>query len=211
MNSKRPDSVVDERTCPLGSMKAPREGRLECGELTMHVRMVAAVLSGAVVAACAGRSANQERVAPDRAADRVAILAAVDRQGEEAQRAWEIRDARLMFSDMADSTVVRTAEGREVSKADMIANLQRRMDMTTRIDTMEGKVDSVLFVGPDEAVAWSSQRFVREMTLPGENPRVRISTVQHEQRFRRVGEVWHAAGPIQEHNQTARWADEPEK
>jgi hypothetical protein len=73
---------------------------------------------------------------------------------------------------------------------------------------MEGQVDSVLFVGPDEAVAWSSQRFVREMTLPGESPRVRISTVQHEQRFRRAGGVWQAAGPIQEHNQTSRWADE---
>ena len=60
----------------------------------------------------------------------------------------------------------------------------------------------------DEAVAWSSQRFVREITQPGQRPRVRISSVVHEQRFRRNGQAWVVAGPIQEHNQTARWADE---
>ena len=151
----------------------------------------------------------QDHVAPDRGTDRVEILAAVHRQGEEARRAWGTRDARLMFVDLPDSTVVRTPQGRAITKADMIADLQRRMDMTTRIDTMQGQVDSILFVGPDEAVAWSSQRFVREMTPPGQRPRVRISSVVHEQRFRRDGEVWRAAGPIQEHNQTARWADEP--
>jgi hypothetical protein len=148
-------------------------------------------------------------VTPDRATDRVAILAAVHRLGEEARVAWETRNARLMFTDVPDSTVVRTPQGRAITKAEMIADLQRRMDMTTRIDTMRGQVDSILFVGPDEAVAWSSQRFVREMTLPGQPPRVRISSVVHEQRFRRDGNVWRAAGPIQEHNQTARWADEP--
>ena len=91
----------------------------------------------------------------------------------------------------------------------MIADLQRRMDLTTRIDTMKGRVDSILFVGPEDAVVWSSQRFVREMTRPGQRPRVRISSVVHEQRFRRDGTTWRMAGPIQEHNPTARWADEP--
>jgi hypothetical protein len=134
----------------------------------------------------------------------------MDRQAAEARRAWDNRDARLMFAELPDSTVVRTPEGRAISKADMIADMQRRMDMTTRIDSMVGEVDSILFVSPDEAIVWSSQRFVREMTLPGNPPRVRISTVLHEQRFRRVGEeAWLSAGPIQEHGQTARWADEP--
>jgi hypothetical protein len=139
----------------------------------------------------------------------VEILAAVNKLGEEARAAWETRNARLMFTDLPDSTVVRTPQGRAITKADMIADVQRRMDMTTRIDVMEGQVDSIVFVGPDEAVAWSSQRFVREMTLPGQRPRVRSSSVVHEQRFRRDGNVWRAAGPIQEHDQTARWADEP--
>jgi hypothetical protein len=169
-------------------------------------RKFAAVLSVVLVVACAGR--DQEHVGA-RAQDRAAILAAVDRQGAEARRAWDNRDARLMFAELPDSTVVRTPEGRAISKADMIADLQRRMDMTTRIDSMEGQVDSIIFVSPDEAIAWSSQRFVREMTLPGESPRVRISAVLHEQRFRRVGKAWLSAGPIQERNQTARWADEP--
>jgi hypothetical protein len=114
-----------------------------------------------------------------------------------------------MFTDLPDSTVVRTPQGKAITKAAMIADLQRRMDMTTRIDIMEGQVDSILFAGPDEAVVWSSQRFVREMTLPGERPRVRISSVVHEQRFRREGNGWRTAGPIREHDQTARWADEP--
>lgn len=174
----------------------------------MYLRAWTAVLGGAVVAACTGQGVPQARVAPDEAADRVEIRAAVHRLGEEARVAWETRNAPLMFTDMPDSTVVRTPQGRTITKADMIADLQRRMNMTTRIDTMVGQVDSILFVGPDEAVAWSSQRFVREMTPPGQRPRVRISSVVHEQRFRRAGTVWRAAGPIQEHNQTARWADE---
>ena len=178
-------------------------------EDALHLRACTAVLSGAVLAACAGRIVSQARVAPDRATDREAILAAVRKLGDESRVAWETRNARLMFADLPDSTVVRTPQGRTISKADMIADLQRRMDMTTRIDTMGGQVDSVLFVGADEAVVWSSQRFIREMTLPGQRPRVRISSVIHEQRFRRDGIVWRSAGPIQEHNQTARWADEP--
>jgi hypothetical protein len=175
----------------------------------VYTRAWTAVLIVAVAVACTGRSAAQAQVAPDRAADRAVILAAVHKLGEEARVAWETRNAQLMFVDLPDSTVVRTPQGRAVTKADMIADLQRRMDMTTRIDTMAGQVDSILFAGPDGAVAWSSQRFVREMTLPGQRPRVRISSVVHEQQFRRDGNVWRAAGPIQEHNQTARWADEP--
>jgi len=152
----------------------------------------------------------QAPLTPDRTTDRAEILAAVHRLGEEARVAWETRNARLMFADLPDSTVVRTPQGRAITKADMIADLQRRMDLTTRVDTMNGQVDSILFIGPNDAVTWSSQRFVREMTLPGQRPRVRVSSVVHEQRFRRDGDVWRAAGPIQEHNQKARWADEPE-
>jgi hypothetical protein len=170
-----------------------------------------AILSLTTVVSCAARNRAQDRLSTDRAADRAAILAVIQAQAEEAGRAWETRDARIMFANLPDSTVVRTPEGRAITKAAMIADLQRRMDMTTRIDTMAGRVDSILFVGPDEAVAWSSQRFVRQMTVPGQQPRVRISSVLHEQRFRRDGTAWRSAGPIQEHNPTARWADEPER
>jgi hypothetical protein len=175
----------------------------------MGTRSFMTLLSVAVMASCATRTLPEVRPDPDRALDREAILAAVRAQAVEARQAWEGRDARRMFADLPDTTVVRTPDGRAITKAAMIADLQRRMDMTSRIDTMAGRVDSILFPGLDEAVVWSTQRFVREMRVPGQSPRVRISSVVHEQRFRREGKGWRVAGPIQEHNQTARWADEP--
>jgi hypothetical protein len=175
----------------------------------MDPRRFMVLLSSATLASCATRALPEVRPAPDRALDRVAILAAVQAQSMEARQAWEARDARRMFAELPDTTVVRTPDGRAITKAAMIADLQRRMDMTSRIDTMAGQVDSILFLGLDEAVVWSSQRFVREMKVPGQSPRVRISSVVHEQRFRRERNAWGAAGPIQEHNPTARWADEP--
>jgi len=177
----------------------------------MPGRLLIAALSSIVVASCATQSAPQSGPTPDRGADRAAILAVVESQAREAGQAWAARDARLMFADLPDSTVVRTPDGRAITKPAMIADLQRRMDMTTRIDTMQGQVDSILFPSADEAVVWSSQRFVREMTVPGQQPRVRVSSVVHEQRFRREGMRWRAVGAIQEHNQRARWADEPER
>jgi hypothetical protein len=177
----------------------------------MHPRNCLRLLSIAMMASCATRSLPQDRPAPDRELDRAAILAVVQAQAVEARQAWDSRDAQRMFADLPDTTVVRTPDGRAITKAAMIADLQRRMDMTTRIDSMAGRVDSLLFPTLDEAVVWSSQRFVREMRVPGQSPRVRISSVTHEQRFRRGEKGWRVAGPIQEHNQTARWADEPPK
>ena len=143
-------------------------------------------------------------------ADSLAILALVQEAAREARRAWDTRDARQMFATVPETTVVRTPDGRAITKADMIADLQRRMNMTTRIDTMAGSVDSLRFLGPDEAVVFSSQRFVREMVVPGQQARVRISSVTHRQVFRRVAAQWRVAGPIEESNQRARWADQPE-
>jgi len=172
------------------------------------MRQITAMTIGWTLAAgCAVRASAQ---VASRAADSVAILALVQSAAAEARRAWDARDARQMFATVPETTVVRTPDGRAITKADMIADLQRRMNMTTRIDTMAGSVDSLRFLGPDEAVVFSSQRFVREMVVPGQQARVRISSVTHRQVFRRVAAQWRVAGPIEESNQRARWADQPE-
>jgi hypothetical protein len=85
------------------------------------------------------------------------------------------------------------------------------MDMTTRIDTMRTVVDSILFAARDTAVVFSSQRFVRWMRLAEQPERQRISSVVHRQRFRRTSRGWEAAGPVEELQPRARWADEAQK
>jgi hypothetical protein len=149
----------------------------------------------------------------EREADRKALTEIVRLATERADRAWTARDARLMFpADTAagtdSSVVVRTPDGRPINRAANIADLQRRMDMTTRIDTMRTVVDSILFVAQDSAVVFSSQRFVRWMKLPEQPERQRISSVIHRQRFARTGPGWEPAGPVEELDPRARWADE---
>ena len=148
-----------------------------------------------------------------RAADRRALVEFIKRRIDIADRAWNARDARLMFP--ADSTagadtsiVVRTPDGRPISRAANIADLQRRMDMTTRIDTMRTVVDSVFFSAPDSAVVFTSQLFVRMMKLPDQPERQRISSVIHRQRFARGPFGWDIASPVEELSPHARWADE---
>ena len=114
------------------------------------------------------------------------------------------------FQPSADtSAIVRTPDGRDVSREKNIADLQRRMDMTTRIDTMRTVVDSVTFVRPDSAVVRTYQRFVRWMKLPDQPERQRISSVVHHQAFRKVAGAWRPAGPLVESDLKARWADDP--
>ena len=144
----------------------------------------------------------------DRAKDRAAITREFDRIDAIADHAWETRNASLMFAEASDTSVVRTPDGRAIGRTDMIADLQRRMNLTTRIDTMDVVIDSITFVGRDTAVVLSSQRFVRWMKLPDQPERQRISSVQHRQRYARSRGKWRTASAVQELNPTARWADE---
>lgn len=157
-----------------------------------------------------GNEATTARVTPDdRRADIAAITQQVEQWVEQADRAWNARDARLMFAnDSTGGNVVRTPEGQDISREANIADLQRRMDMTTRIDTMSTVVDSVLFAAADTAIVYSSQRFVRMMVVPGQPERQRISSVTHRQRFYLVAGAWSPIFPIEELNPQAYWADE---
>jgi hypothetical protein len=148
----------------------------------------------------------------DRAADRRELVHLVDDWVSKADRAWEKRDARLMFEGPPEmgidtSAIIKSPDGRSISREANIADLQRRMDMTTRIDTMRTVVDSIFFTPGDTAVVYSSQRFVRMMKLPGQPERRRISSVVHRQRFHLAAGKWAAAGPIEELQPQARWAD----
>ena len=175
--------------------------------------IVLGALAASMLALIAAATApSKQSSPPDRAADRKALTEIVKRWTDKADRAWNARDARLMFPDstgVADTAaVVRTPDGRPISRAANIADLQRRMDMTTRIDTMRTVVDSVFFSAPDSAVVFSSQLFVRMMKVGGQPERQRISSVIHRQRFGRGSKGWEAAGPVEELNPKARWADE---
>ena len=161
-----------------------------------------------------GTVSAQEKAesAPGREADRQAIKHLIEAWVAHADSAWWARSAPLMFVGIpetaADSVVIRTSDGRTLSRAANIADLQRRMNMTTRIDTMRTVVDSIFFRSGDHAVAYTTQRFVRWMILPGQPERQLFSGVNHRQEFARTGGKWVGLWPIQEFNRWVRWADE---
>lgn len=134
----------------------------------------------------------QARLGP---AEHAAIAAEVDRMAATARRAWATRDAKLL---VPDSTV--TAE-------QLRADLQRRMNVTVRVDTLVEALDSTRSVTRDSVLAYSSQRFVGVVRLSGVE-RVRISTVIHERPFVRTAGRWRATGAVREIAQRGMWADE---
>jgi SnoaL-like domain len=179
-------------------------------KLPMLVMLVVGGLS-CVVGVAKGQA--EPGAAPGREADREAIEHLIEVWVAHADSAWWARSAALMFVGIpetaADSVVIRTPEGGTLSRAANIADLQQRMDMTTRIDTMRTVVDSVRFLGADQAVAYTTQRFVRWMVLPGQAERQLFSGVNHRQEFERSGGRWVGRWPIQEFNRWIRWADDP--
>src|SRR5436309_775809 len=88
------------------------------------------------IAGCASAVRRDAGVPQDHAADRRALQQVVAAWVARADHAWEQRNARLMFEglpDAADTTAFITApDGRSISREANIADLQRRMDMTTR-------------------------------------------------------------------------------
>ena len=140
--------------------------------------------------------------------DHDAIAALVEEDNARLVAAWEARDATLVFPEGDDSAVAVTPDGRTIGAAELRADLQRRMDMTRSVEEMSVDIASVDVDG-DSAVAVSHQRFVRTLVLPDGALRQRISTVTHRQEFLRTDAGWIAAGPVEESDQAARWADEP--
>jgi len=161
------------------------------------------------VLACAGPGALvAQSAAGATTADSVAIVAIIDRLTATARRAWETRDARLMIPDTAAGAAVRNPQGQMVSSADLRADLRRRMDLTTRVDTMIERLDSVRMVHRDTALAYSSQRFVRLVRMPDGAQRRRFSTVAHERTMVRRSNRWADSGPVREIAPRAWWEGE---
>jgi hypothetical protein len=191
----------------VNNSMARRRNR-EPGEVAARSGQVISLILIGLSLGCGNKGTTDKVTPDDHRADIATITQLVEQSTQQADRAWNARDARLMFADSTGGTVVRTPEGQDINREAMIADLQRRMDMTTRIDTMSTVVDSVLFPAADTAIVYSSQRFVRMMVVPGQPERQRISSVTHRQRFYRVAGAWSPILPIEELNPQAYWADE---
>ncbi len=166
----------------------------------------ASVLAGMLVALSAPNTSFAQAALSS--ADRTAIAAHVERVNATARRAWEARDPSLLVPD-SPSVFVRTPQGQLLTATDLRADLQRRMNMTTRVDTLIEVLDSIRVVRPDSVLAYTSQRFVRVIRLPEGVERQRLSTVIHEIPMVRRELRWAQAGPLREINPKAWWAGEP--
>lgn len=139
--------------------------------------------------------------------DRAALTELVHRAAAETRAAWEARDARRMLPGDPDEVLVRTPDGRNLTRAMCVADIQRRMDMTKSIDEMDESVERIELDG-DRAEVYSSQRFARVMALPDGAERRRISSVTHKRTFRRAAGEWRAEGALEEIDPKAWWEDE---
>jgi hypothetical protein len=132
----------------------------------------------------------------------------IDREAAQARRAWELRDASLMIPDTTVGVVRSTPSGSTTDAAAMRADIQRRMEMTTRVDTMTSVIDSLHALSSDSVLVYSTQRFVRVIRLSEGVERQRVSTVIHEQLLLRRSGHWDSVGAIREIQPRAWWADE---
>jgi len=155
------------------------------------IKLVAILL---VFLACTRTTPSRDVISNE---DRAAIAAEIERFNDEARRAWAQRDASIMIPDT-------TQEGAAAMRAD----IQRRMDMTTRVDTMIEDLDTLHVIGPDSVLAYSKQRFVRVMRLSDGEEKQRISTVTHVRTFARRPSGWEPVGPLLARDQRAWWAGE---
>jgi ketosteroid isomerase-like protein len=95
-----------------------------------------------------------------------------------------------------------------MTAAQLRADLQRRMNMTTRVDTLVEVLDSIRLITRDSILAYSSQRFVRLIRLDNGSERQRISTITHERPVIRSRGQWKLVGAVREIAPRAWWADE---
>ena len=174
-----------------------------------ETRRIVPMLVALCALACSSQDSRSERSASENVeADRAAIGTDFQRRQEELRRAWELKDARLVFRDSTDQPALRTPDGQLMSRKELIADLQRRMNMVKSIDYMIEEIDSIDVRG-DEAVVMSRQRFSRVIVLPDGNERRRISSVTHRRRYGKTAEGWRPVGPLEESNPTGKWEDEP--
>lgn len=128
--------------------------------------------------------------------DSAAIAAEIARMTTTEQRAWAMRNPGILIPDSALNAI------------QLRADLQRRMDMTTRLDTLIEALDSVRGVTKDSALAYSSQRFVGVVRLDGRPGRVLVFTVTHERPFVRASGRWQVRGAKREIAPRSWWVDE---
>src|SRR5512132_3353427 len=116
--------------------------------------------------------------------DRPAISDAIYKPAGLARSAWELKDARMLAGNQSDVMVVKMSDGKSVSGADLLADLQRKMDETKQVKGLSVHIDSITINGQTASVV-STQKLTRVVSQNGTD-RTLISTVQQRQQFRKA-------------------------
>ncbi len=137
------------------------------------------------------------------------VLLEACRKATRGISAWKTRDAEGFLADTPKDFTYKRPDGSVVTRADMVADLVRRMAMTVSIDSIVValRVDSLQ---ADSAIIRSRQTFVRVIAMPDGARRRRITGVTHREVWRRRDDLWALKG-FAEEDQVARWEDETGK
>ncbi|HKS06520.1 MAG TPA: nuclear transport factor 2 family protein [Gemmatimonadaceae bacterium] len=140
------------------------------------------------------------------ARDTAALAAEIARIATATRQALSMKSASALTADSTMS--VRTSDGRTLNAAQFRADLQRRMDITTRVDTVAEVLDSVRRVTADSVLTYASQRFVGLVRVPGRPERVLVYTVINERPLVRSRGQWRITGAVREIGGRSVWVDE---
>ena len=117
--------------------------------------------------------------------DRPAISDAVYKQAGIARSAWELKDARMLVGPQSEVYAVKTTDGRSLSGADVVAELQRKMDETKQVTGLNVHIDDIKINGSTASVT-TTQKLTRVISQNGVD-RTEVSTVTQRQQFKKVG------------------------
>ena len=137
--------------------------------------------------------------------DRPAISDAVYKQAGIARSAWELKDARMLLGPQSDVFVVKTSDGKSLTGADLVADVQRQMDETKQVKGLSVHIDNIAINGPTATVT-STQKLTRVVNQNGVE-RTQITTTTQRQQFKKVAAgQWVPDNAIEQLTANAEWA-----
>ena len=140
--------------------------------------------------------------------DHPAISDAVYKQAGIARSAWEMKDAKLLLGPQSESYVVKTTDGKSRSGADVLADLQREMDQTKKVNSLNVHIDDIKINGTTATVV-TTQKLTRVVNDNG-TERTKTDTVTQRQQFKKVASgQWVPDTTIEQLTANAEWASGP--
>ena len=140
--------------------------------------------------------------------DHPAISDAVYRQAGVARSAWELKDAKLLLGPQSEAYVVKTSDGRSRSGSDVISDLQREMDQTKQVKSLNVHIDDIKINGTTATVV-TTQKLVRVVNDNG-TERTKTDTVTQRQQFKKIAAgQWVPDPAIEQLTANAEWAGGP--